>query len=139
MQENVIKHSPAENPNPVLRADPNGKVLYANKAAFFLLEYWGIKEGEALPQFLRNDIKRTLSQKGPEHLEINAGKVTYSLMLHASPDGGYVDIYGFDISYRVQAEEKFRLQHEELVKLKTIEYSELNEKLKNDIACRKRV
>jgi len=139
MQENMINHSPAENPNPVLRADPNGKVLYANKAAFFLLEYWGIKEGEELPQFLRNDIKRTLSQKGPEHLEINAGKVTYSLMLHASPDGDYVDIYGFDISYRVRAEEKFRFQHEELVKLKTIEYSELNEKLKNEIAGRKRV
>jgi PAS domain S-box-containing protein len=142
MQQNTIKHSPVENPNPVLRVDQSGKVLYTNRAAFFLLEYWGIKEGEELPQSLRDDIKRAFLQKGPENLEINAGKVTYSLMLYAGPEGGYIDIYGFDISYRVQAEEKFRSRQErleELVELKTIKYSEINEKLKNETAERKRV
>jgi PAS domain S-box-containing protein len=142
MQDKMIQHSPSENPNPVLRVDESGKVLYANRAAFLLLEYWGTKEGEELPQSLKNDIKKVLSKKDTEYLEINKEKVTYSLMLHASQEGNCVDIYGFDLSYRIRAEEKLKLRQEsleELVELKTIKYMELNEKLTREMGERKKV
>lgn len=141
-QEKIIKHSPSENPNPVLKIDKNGKVCYANRASCFLLEYWGINEGEELPQSLNNDIKRTLSLKNPGYLEINTGNITYSLMLYACPGDYFVDIYGFDISYRVRAEEELMSRNERLEKLvepKTLEYIEINEKLEKEVAERERV
>ncbi len=139
LHEKTIKHSPSENPNPVLRVEMNGKILYANRAACFLLEHWGIKEGEELPRSLINDIKRSLSNKGPEHLEINLGNVTYSLTLCTCPEDDCVDIYGFNISYRVLSEEKLRFRNEKLEKLveiKTLECTETNEKLAQEITER---
>ena len=142
LHEKTIRHSPPENPNPVIRMENNGKVLYANRAACFLLEHWGIKEGEELPQSLINDIKRVLSRKDSEHLEINIEKVTYSLMLHVCPEDGCVDIYGFNISHRVRSEEKLRSRNErleKLVEIKTLECTEANEKLAQEITERKRI
>lgn len=131
-----------ENPNPVLRVNKNGKVCYANRAACLLLEYWGINKGEGLPQSLTYDIRRILSLNDSEHIEINTGKGTYSLMPYACPEDGCIDIYGFDISYRLRAEEKLRSQCErleKLVELKTLEYIEINEKLAKEVAERERV
>ena len=142
LHKKIIEPFPSENPNPVLRVEKNGKVLYANKAACFLLEHWGIKEGEELPQSLRHGIRRILSQKTPENLEINTGNITYALKLYPHSEDEYTDIYGFDISYRIRAEEKFRSQHErleKLVELRTLEYIEANKKLAQEVTGRKRI
>ncbi|KKG08512.1 PAS domain-containing protein [Methanosarcina sp. 2.H.A.1B.4] len=142
LHEKIIEHFPSENPNPVLRIKKNGKVLYANRAACILLEHWGIKKGEELPQSLRHGIRRILSQKKPENLEINIENATYALKLYPHSEDGYTDIYGFDISYRVRAEEKFRSQHErleKLVELRTLEYIEANEKLAQEVTERKKI
>ena len=53
-----------------------------------LLEYWGIKEGEKVPQSLRHSIKRVLSQKNPKNLEIQTGETTYAVVLYPFPEGG---------------------------------------------------
>ena len=71
-----------------------GTVLYTNKAAGALLEYWGIKEGEKVPQSLRHSIKRALSRKNSKNLEIQAGETTYSIVLYPFPEGDYVDLQG---------------------------------------------
>ncbi|TFH03903.1 MAG: histidine kinase, partial [Methanosarcina sp.] len=142
LHEKIIEHFPSENPNPVLRVEKNGKVLYANRAACFLLKHWGIKEGEEIPQSLRHGIRRIISQKKPENLEINTGNATYALKLYPHSEDECTDIYGFDISYRVRAEEKFRSRHESLenlVELKTLEYIEANEKLAQEVTERKRI
>ncbi|MCC4771801.1 PAS domain-containing protein [Methanosarcina sp. DH2] len=142
IHEKITEPLPSENPNPVLRVGKNGKVLYANRAACFLLEHWGIKEGEELPQSLGHGIRRILSQKKPENLEINIGSATYALKLYPHSKDGFTDIYGFDISYRVRAEEKLMSQHERLEKLvglRTFEYVEANEKLAQEVTERKRI
>jgi PAS domain S-box-containing protein len=142
LHEKIIEPVPSENPNPVLRVEKNGKVLYANRAACFLLEHWGIKEGEELPQSLRHGIRRIISQKTPENLDISTGNTTYALKLYPHSEDEYIDIYGFDVSYRIRAEEKFRSQHERLenlVELKTLEYIEANKKLAQEVTGRKRI
>jgi PAS domain S-box-containing protein len=142
LQEKIIEFFPSENPNPVLRVKKDGKVLYANRAACFLLEYWGIKEGEELPQSLRHAIRRILSQKKPENLEINIGNATYALKLYPHSEDEFTDIYGFDISYRIRAEEKLRSQHErleKLVELRTLEDREANDKLAQEVNERKNI
>ncbi|WP_048130292.1 PAS domain-containing protein [Methanosarcina sp. WWM596] len=140
--EKIIELHPLENPNPVLRVEMTGKVLFANRAACFLLEHWGIKEGEELPQSLKHSIRKILSQKQPETLEINVGKVLCALKLYPYSEDGYIDIYGFDISYRKWDEEKLRSLHErldKLVELRTLEYIEANEKLAQEVMERKRI
>jgi len=142
LQEKIIEPSPSENPNPVLRVEKDGKVLYANGAACFLLDYWGMKEGAELPQALKHSIRRVISQKKPENLEISTGEATYALMLYPRPEDELIDIYGFDISFRVRAEEKLRSRHERLenlVELRTFEYIEANDKLAQEVTERKNI
>lgn len=119
-----------------------GAVLYFNKAAGALLEYWGIKEGEKVPQSLRHSIKRALLQENPKNLEIKAGKTTYFMLLYPLPGEDCVNLQGFDISFRVQAEEKLRVHQQELEKLfekRTLEYTEANEKLAQEVTERRKV
>ncbi|AKB74168.1 sensory transduction histidine kinase [Methanosarcina lacustris Z-7289] len=142
LHEKIIEPFPSGNPNPFLRVEKNGKVLYANSAACFLLEHWGIKEGEELPQSLRHGVRRIISQKTPENLEISTGNTTYALKLYPHSEDEYADIYGFDISYRVRTEDQFRSQHEKLeklVELRTLEYVEANKKLAQEVTERKKI
>ena len=80
----------SKSPTPILKVGADGTVLYANNAANVLLDYWGIKEGEKVPQSLRHNIKRALSQENPENLEIQAGETTYAVLLHSFPEEDYV-------------------------------------------------
>ncbi len=110
----MLEQFPSNNPNPLLKVDGEGTILYANKAASPLAEYWGAGEGEKLPQAMVNKIKGILSQKNPEKLEINAEKKTYSVTFCPLPGDNCVYIQGFDISPFRQAEEELKKKYEEL-------------------------
>ncbi|MCO5382805.1 MAG: PAS domain-containing protein [Methanosarcina barkeri] len=97
-----------------------GTVLYINKAAGELLEYWGIKEGEKVPQSLRHSIKRVLSRNEPKNLEIQAGETTYTAVVYPFPEGDYVDLQGVDISFRAFAEEKLRKKERQYLSLSSL-------------------
>jgi len=60
-KEKMTEQFLSKNPNPILRVGTEGTIIYANKAANVLLEYWSVKEGEKVPQSLRHSIKRVLS------------------------------------------------------------------------------
>ncbi|HII00993.1 TPA: PAS domain S-box protein [Methanosarcinaceae archaeon] len=110
----MMDQFPSNNPNPVLRVDGEGTILYTNKAASPLVEYWGAREGEKLPQTLVNTIKGILSQKKPEKIEINTEKKTYSVTFCPLPEDNCVYLQGFDISSFKQAEEELKKKYEEL-------------------------
>ena len=138
--EQFIEQFPSDDPNPILKVEKDGTIVYANRAAFLLLEHWGVREKERIPQTLRPSILRVLAQKSPEYLELTAGKRVYSAKLSPLPEEGCVNIYGFDMSKRVEAEEKLRLHQEKLEKLVEIgtrECINANEKLTEEIAERK--
>lgn len=132
----------SDDPNPVLRVEKDGTIVYANRAAFPLLEHWGVREKERLPQALRHSVLRVLAQKSPEYLELTAGKKMYSAKLFPFPEDSCVNIYGFDISRQMEAEEKLRLLQEKLEKLGekgALEYINANENLSEEIAERKKI
>ncbi len=108
------------NPNPFLKVGKEGTVLCANKAADSLLEYWGIKEGEKVPQALRHSIKRVISQAEPKNFEIQAGETTYAAVLHPFPDGDYLNLQRVDISFRALAEEKLRKRERQYLSLSNL-------------------
>ena len=93
---------PSENPDPVLRVDRDGTLLYANTASAGLLEKWGAHVGRRLPEEWRQAVQAALEQgamgdggRGRRH----------DLRPHPrpAPGQGYVNIYGGDVTERVKA------------------------------------
>jgi len=115
-----MEQFPAKNPNPVLRVEKNGKVLYSNEAGEPLLHKWGTEVGEKLPSGIGDFVHKVIFLNSPEKMEVKVGKKTYLVAFHPLPEEDYVNIYGFDISGQKELEEKLRIkekQHDVLYKL----------------------
>ncbi len=119
-KERMAAELSPKSPNIFLKLGKEGTVLCANRAADALLEYWGIKKGEKVPQALRHSIKRVLAQEDPENLDIQAGKVTYAALLYPFPTENYVSLQGLDISFRVLTEEKLRKREKQYLSLSNL-------------------
>lgn len=104
---------PSENPNPVMRIDSNGVLLYKNEATDELLKNMKLSQENVfsiLPHNTREKIKETLSTKKPYYnLEISIKDVIYSYNLIPVEQEQYVNIYGLDITKRKIAEEALKV------------------------------
>ncbi|MCD6365670.1 MAG: PAS domain-containing protein [Planctomycetes bacterium] len=102
-----IAKFPAEDPNPVLRVAPDGRVLYANAAARNVL----LAEHEphllsSLPQW-PEILVQALDSAAQKVVELQFGERTLNLTFVPVAEGGYVNVYGRDVTERKRAEEKF--------------------------------
>ena len=85
---------PDQNPNPVLRIDMNGALLYANPAAEALRKAWAIELGDNVP-----DRFITSQQQPTGHsFEMEIGAHYYMFHLSNVPAFDFVNIYGTDIT-----------------------------------------
>jgi signal transduction histidine kinase len=137
--ENLAKF-PSENPFPVLRISKNGTILYANAAGSDLLSNWDCEVGGQAPEHWLDNILRTLKTSLHENLEATCRDRIFSFIIAPVPDSGYVNVYGSDITELKHAEESLRQhqQHlEELVQTRTVELTESNKKLLQEIDGRK--
>ena len=82
---------PSEDPNPVLRIDKNGQVLYANKVA---LEH----HCEEVPEKLQKAVANSLRSGLNEELETDCGNQTFSFIVTLIPDEGYANVYGQNVT-----------------------------------------
>src|SRR5665647_1509865 len=112
---------PAMNPNPVLRVEKDGTVLYSNAAGEPLLHEWGVIVGGNLPSYIIDFVQKVISQNIPERIEVKAGSRVYLVSFHPLPKEDCVNIYGFDISNQKETEtrlseayEQIQMQSEEL-------------------------
>jgi len=109
----TLARIPAENPNPVLRISKQGAILYANDASRLLLNMWGCKTGDAIPDPLRQTVAEIFMDQTQRIDEIECGQRVYSFAMVPILDAGYVNFYGRDITKRKRAEEKLReTQHQ---------------------------
>jgi signal transduction histidine kinase len=122
---------PSENPNPVMRIDRHGLLLYANPAAFSVLSEWRLQVGQTVPEVLQE-----FTQLGEEHpfktVDISCGKHIFSVTAAHIADAGYVNIYASNITKRKRAEEelrKYQQQLEQLVENRTAELQAVNKEL----------
>ena len=99
---------PDENPNPVLRIDKDGTVLYANAASHPLLETWNCQVGKAVPESIQKIATNALASTTNQELEEECHQNICSLIFAPIADEGYVNVYGRDISARKKAEEEMR-------------------------------
>jgi signal transduction histidine kinase len=97
---------PTENPYPLLRAQHDGRVIYANAASYELLKMWDCGINGYLPAELKDLIRVILDHGSDKSVDVPCNDRVYSIMLVPIVDCEYVNLYGSDITERKRAEEK---------------------------------
>ncbi|MCU7855731.1 MAG: PAS domain S-box protein, partial [Candidatus Thiodiazotropha sp. (ex Lucinoma borealis)] len=105
----------SENPNPVLRINNRGVIVYANIAIEPLMAYWGCERGQTLPLYWRNLVASVLKEGVNKEYEINLEEQIFSLQLASIKELDYVNIYGRDFTQMRMAEMQSRQHQSELV------------------------
>jgi PAS domain S-box-containing protein len=105
---------PQEDPNPVMRAMLNGRLIYANAASQPLLTDWNTQVGESLPAVLHQDFGDAVARKSKLTTEITCGELVYSIMIVPIETAGYVNLYGREITASKRAEQALRKQYSTL-------------------------
>lgn len=100
---------PDEDPNPVMRVDAGGNVLYANPAAQTLLgpDHPDHRIVE-LPPDWQNSITRAWQESEIAEMELAVGDQWYDFRLVPIADADYVNLYGTNITARRRAENEIR-------------------------------
>lgn len=94
----AVEQFPDQNPNPVLRMDAEGRLIYANAASDVIVHDLGLVVGGTLPQVLLGPLREAL--EGPEGslAEIEIGRRTFCFKPVATAEFDFVNIYATDIS-----------------------------------------
>lgn len=104
-----------ESPNPILRVNPSGLIVYANTASSSLLIAWGTQEGDMLPAERIEEVRGALEGEHSLERETAIGDQVYSLLFAPIQELGYVNIYARDITAVRRAEQESRQHQAELV------------------------
>jgi class 3 adenylate cyclase len=112
--ERAIARFPDQNPNPVLRLDHDGKLVYANPASRGLVDGLGLTVGTRLPAALRDQLLEPARAHDGRSVELDAGERTYRLLPVDVPEFGFVNVYGTDIT-AVKAQERLARENERLL------------------------
>ncbi len=101
---------PEENPEPVLRVDASGLILYANPASESLLKAWSTTMQGNLPEMWATTNLRVLTDNTMEEHEMSVAGETYLIKFTPVPESGYVNIYGRNVTIRKKAETELSYQ-----------------------------
>ena len=85
---------PDQNPNPVLKVNMDGQLVYSNRAAELIQTAWGVTLGDSMPTALMAHADTPAT----EALELAVGNRTFSFHVVAVADLGFVNVYGTDIT-----------------------------------------
>jgi PAS domain S-box-containing protein len=103
---------PSENPNPVLRVDPQGQALYANDAAQRLVGLLEREDAqEMLTAGLAASVARAFTTVESVTADLESGERTYALVFMPVPGEQYINVYGRDVTAERRA-------HAEIVAVK---------------------
>ena len=94
----VVEKFPDRNPNPVLRASPDGALIYANTAASVITRALGTVPGELLPPALLEQIRERLENADAAPIHITGEGFIYRLDPVLIPEFRFINLYGTDIT-----------------------------------------
>ena len=102
----MMARFPSENPNPVLKMDKNGLLLYANEASKYLLAGLDNINKCVAHDFLIRLCQSALEKDIPEIQEVTCAERIYLLNIVPFKRSNYVNIYGSDITELKKLEEQ---------------------------------
>jgi len=105
----LLARFPTENPNPVLRVDINGKIIYANHASSKLFACWQSKVEGNIPQQLLKLCLDALTNKKVKQHDLTYDTSVYQLLIYPINEANYLNLYAKDISKEKMAEEQLRI------------------------------
>ena len=106
---------PNESPEPVLRINQFGSIIYANEASNILLDYWECSRGQKLPFYWSQKVQNAIANQDSFEEVIDTGVSNCSLLFVPVSDYKYLNIYGRDITDTINAEKLARKHQTELV------------------------
>jgi class 3 adenylate cyclase len=94
----VVAKFPNENPNPVLRMDGDGRLIYANVASSGIVKALGVDIGETIPAGVRNRLSQASAGDPTDPIEVQYDGRTYTLKPVPIEEFGFTNIYGTDVT-----------------------------------------
>ncbi len=98
-----LSRFPEENPNPVMRIDISGKILYANPASRYILDQWQELNPDSVPVFWGNAINEVSTLQKPVEIVEDFNHRIFSFLLSTSTKSEHINAYGRDITEKVKA------------------------------------
>ena len=95
---------PNENPNPVMRMTDDGVIVYANKASTPLLNLWGRKVGQKLPDDLYEFALSVKASGSHDCIELKCSDRIFAIVFAPIEEADYVNLYARDITEAKNAE-----------------------------------
>jgi class 3 adenylate cyclase len=95
-QVQAINRFPDDNPNPVLRIDPDGHLVYANPASAPILRTIGARVGGQVPTEILDQFRAAASKRG--FVEFVADNRTYAVWPVPIEDMNFTNLYGMDVT-----------------------------------------
>jgi PAS domain S-box-containing protein len=99
---------PSESPDPVLRIERDGTLLYANEASYTLLRDWQLDISKPAPPVLREVVSETLAARTGKTIDTEHGQRIISFFVAPVVGTDYANLYGRDVTDRRQAEAALR-------------------------------
>lgn len=96
---NKLAASLAElNPNPIMRFNEQGRLVYANKASNALQEYWNCETGKSLPKEWLGVVQQVIRTKSKQIMELEFGDLKYYLCFSPVQREQVVHLYAVDLT-----------------------------------------
>jgi class 3 adenylate cyclase len=95
-QVKAINRFPDDNPNPVMRIDADGHLIYANPASDGVLKALGVVVGEPLPSDVVARLDEVAATRG--YLEFVWDNRTFAVWPVPIPDLNFTNLYGMDVT-----------------------------------------
>ncbi|MCX6058809.1 MAG: transporter substrate-binding domain-containing protein [Chloroflexi bacterium] len=128
----ILARFPSENPNPVLRVNVKGNLLYSNEAGILFLPEWHLIVGEPAPQILQEAVTDSMLEQKTKIIETAQNEMVISFFVVPITKAGYANLYGRDVTEQNKAEENIRqlnLKLEERVRERTAQLKNANKEL----------
>jgi class 3 adenylate cyclase len=112
--ERAIVKFPDQNPNPVLRIDWEGSLVYANPASAGLVAGLRMAISTPIPDAVRDALLATVRAGDRTTVEVEAGGRVYALLPVDVPEFGFINVYGTDMT-AVKERERLARENERLL------------------------
>ncbi|MGZ8501393.1 MAG: adenylate/guanylate cyclase domain-containing protein [Candidatus Limnocylindrales bacterium] len=94
----AINKFPDQNPNPVMRFDRDGHLLYANRASDAVIEALGVSVGETLAGHRWAELEASAAASSRSTIELESGGRTFALLPVDVPELDVINLYATDIT-----------------------------------------